>query len=452
MSSTAADAERAQAYLAEVRPGAILDQKYRIEHSITEGGMGAVYAARHVQLGMKLAVKVILPRLVGEDEAIRRFGREARAAAKITNDHVVRILDVGELQSGAPYMVMEFLEGQNGATYLEVHAPLSIDDVIDFAVQACTALAAAHALGIIHRDLKPSNLVFVPRPNGRPLVKVLDFGLSKIVSADGHESASLTKSGWGLGSPAYASPEQWRDSRRADKRSDIWAIGVILYEFSTRAVPFNGPNVALMGMNVAGADPIPPRELRADIPADLERIVLKCLAKNADDRFQHVEALSKALRACQDRQTALGSGSTPRERRSALSIAFMGTFALIALTATAVIGTSLYSGGLAPTQHPRANATPLNPSVVGLVPVPSVTPQSASSNASASQAQSAPTPAPKVTASATRHSAAPADARAPLAGESVRRGEAGKSVGTSRCDPPYYFDPQGNRLYKVDCL
>src|SRR5260370_16078462 len=215
--------------------------------------MGAVYAARHVQLGMKLAVKVILPGLVEENEATRRFGREARAAAKITNDHVVRILDVGELQSGAPYMVMEFLEGQNGAGYLEEHAPLSIDDVIDFGVQACTAVAAAHALGIIHRDLKPSNLVFVPRPSGRPLVKVLDFGLSKIVSPDVHESANLTKSGWGLCSPAYASPEQWRDSRNADKRSDIWALGVILYEFSTRTVPFDVPNVALMGMNVAGA-------------------------------------------------------------------------------------------------------------------------------------------------------------------------------------------------------
>ncbi len=427
MSSTAADAERVQAYLAEVRPGTILDQKYRIEHSITEGGMGAVYAARHVQLGMKLAVKVILPGLVEENEAIRRFGREARAAAKITNDHVVRILDVGELQSGAPYMVMEFLEGQNGAGYLEEHAPLSIDDVIDFGVQACTAVAAAHALGIIHRDLKPSNLVFVPRPSGRPLVKVLDFGLSKIVSPDGHESANLTKSGWGLGSPAYASPEQWRDSRNADKRSDIWALGVILYEFSTRTVPFDGPNVALMGMNVAGADPIPPRELRADIPVDLERIVLRCLAKNADDRFQDVEALSKALRACQSRHAALGSSSTPTERRSALSIAFMGTFALIALAATGVIGTSLFRRGLAPTQHPRANTTPLNPSLgaVGLVPVPSATPQSAPS---------------------------PADARAPLADEGVRRGDAGKSVGTPRCDPPYYFDPQGNRVYKVDCL
>jgi serine/threonine-protein kinase len=467
MPGSGADPDRVLSYVAEVRPGAVLNQKYRIEHPISEGGMGAIYAAHHVQLGMKLAVKVILPSLLESDEAIRRFDREARAAAKIANEHVVRILDVGQLESGAPYMVLEFLEGQNGVAYLEEHAPLSIDNVIDFVVQACAAVAAAHAHGIIHRDLKPSNLIFVPRSEGLPLVKVLDFGLSKFARTDGQDSLTLTKSGWGLGSPAYASPEQWRDSRRSDKRSDIWALGVILYEFLTRTVPFDGENVALMGMNVAGADPTPPRQLRPEISADLERIVLKCLEKNADDRFQDVEALSKALRACHSRHKALESSSTSATRWDVLSVVSTGTYVLIALAVVAVIATSLYGRGPVATQRPSENTVGSDPGPKAGPPAPvsSAAAQSAPSIASASSvpAQRAPSvaagspPAPPSPAAppepvtAQRHPA-PTDLRAQQADESVRRSDAGTGLRNSRCNPPYYFDPHGNRVYKVDCL
>jgi len=453
MPESGVDPERVLSYLAEVRPGAVLSEKYRIEHPISEGGMGAVYAARHVQLGTKLAVKIILPSLLENEEALRRFRREARAAAKIVNEHVVRILDVGQLESGAPYMVMEFLEGQNGAAYLEDHAPLSIDRVIDLVLQACAAVAAAHASGIIHRDLKPSNLIFVPRPEGSPLVKVLDFGVSKFALIDGHESLSLTKSGWGLGSPAYASPEQWRDSRRADKRSDIWALGVILYEFLTRTVPFHGENVALMGANVAGAAPTPPRQLRPEIPADLERIVLRCLEKNADDRIQDVETLSKALRACHSRHGALESSSTLASRWNVLSIVSIGTFVLIALAVAVVIATSLYWRGSAATQRPPENTARIDPEPKGGGPAPvsSAVPPNGSGSASSSP-QASPSPvAPAQAGAAPRHPS-PADLRAVHADEGVRPSDAGAGLGNSHCDPPYYFDPRGNRVYKVECL
>src|SRR5258708_3759156 len=301
MSSPTARAQRVLSYLAEVRPGAVLSGRYRIERELGAGGMGAVHVARHLELGTKLAVKVLLPELLDDAQAISRFAREARAAAQITNEHVARTIDVGRLDCGAPYLVMEFLEGQDGADYLEERGWLSVEHAFDVAIQICTAVSAAHARGIIHRDLKPSNLFFVPRPGSKPLVKVLDFGISKIVSDNDAQGSLTTKSGRMFGSPAYASREQWRDAKNVDRRSDVWAFGVVVYEFLTGQLPFAAESAAMIAINVAAETPRPLRDLRGDIPADLEQIVLRCLEKNPDRRFDDIDELAQALRGCQSR-------------------------------------------------------------------------------------------------------------------------------------------------------
>ncbi len=203
MMTAAGHAELILSYLNEIKMGNVLNGRYLIEEPLGSGGMGSVYAARHVKLGTRLAIKVLLPELLGDADAIGRFAREARAAAKIADENVVRIFDVGQLDSGAPYMVMEFLEGQDAAQYLKEHGKLSVEHAIDVMLQSCAALGAAHAMHIVHRDIKPSNLFFVPRADGRPLVKMLDFGVSKNISSTNQKGAQLTKAGSILGSPGY---------------------------------------------------------------------------------------------------------------------------------------------------------------------------------------------------------------------------------------------------------
>jgi serine/threonine-protein kinase len=467
MQSNEAHAARVLLYLSELRPGSVISGKYRLEHELGTGGMGAVYAARHVQLGAKLAIKVLLSKLLEDPDAIARFGREARAAATITNDHVVRILDVGQLASGAPYMVMEFLEGQDGAAYLKQHQPLQIDLVIDFVLQACSAVMAAHALGIIHRDLKPANLFFVPRPDGRPMVKVLDFGVSKIVAESGHEAGRLTTTGVTVGSPAYAPPEQLRVPKDTDKRADIWALGVILYELLTGTMPFEGSNAALIAVNIAAQKPPPLRRLRSDIPADLEHVVLRCLEKNPDDRFQEVADLVEALRACQHGHSAIEKprrdlrvqlASITRRWRGATHIRRIGGVVTVALVALAWIGALLHGrDGAVPQAHDNSafdkNPVRFEPgaSAVTLAPLASASSESPPSPPSEPRMTPLPSAQPKATPAGHHRSAQPADSRSQPPNGGLRV-DAGVNVGASRCDPPYYFDERGNRLFKVDCL
>jgi serine/threonine-protein kinase len=452
MQSSAAHAELVLSYVAELRDGNVLNGKYRIGHQLGAGGMGAVYAARHVELGTKLAIKVLLPELLDDAGAVARFRREARAAAKIADDNVVRILDVGQIACGAPYIVMEFLEGQDGEVYRAQHAPLAIGQIVDFVLQACSAVAAAHALGIVHRDLKPANLFFVARPDRAPLVKVLDFGLSKVVSVDNKESG-LTKSGSVFGSPSYSSPEQWRDAKHVDRRSDIWSLGVILYELLTGTLPFTGDSVGIIAVNVFGHAPRLLHELREDVPADLERVVLRCLEKNPGDRFQDVQELVEALRACQRRLVgALRRRMTPSsattQRLPARSIArkrrlvAMGAFALVALLTVAAIGAVLY--GRRRTPAPPRLASPLfGPAARELDAAPS----SAAASPAVSGGDSPGAPSPLEATSASAPLAAP-KTTAVL----QRHIDAGAKTTPVGCDPPYYFDPQGNRVFKVECL
>ena len=445
-------AERILSYLNEIKTGNVLNGRYLIEEQLGSGGMGNVYAARHVKLGTRLAIKVLLPELLSDADAIGRFAREARAAAKIADENVVRILDVGQTDSGAPYMVMEFLEGKDGAEYLKEHGRLSIEHAIDVMLQSCAALGAAHAMHIIHRDIKPSNLFFVPRSAGRPLVKMLDFGVSKIVSND-QMASRVTKAGSILGSPGYVPPEQWFNANSDDKRSDIWALGILFYELLTGQVPFVAPSLPVLATKIAYEPPIPPRNLRAEIPADLETVLLRCLEKSPDKRFQDVSSMALALSACQRRYQGLkGSADVHPVRVGIAAIdRRLASFRFSIRTATAALLALLLIVGIGLFLHKRPSAT-LNPNEVSasrkshetpviVAPAAPGPPPGESTISTEQPSSAAPLARPK---------AMPAQRRSAQA--TAARARQASDPNASRCKPPYYFNAQGSRVFKIECL
>jgi serine/threonine-protein kinase len=277
--------------------------------------MGCVFAATHLELDTIVAVKVLLPNRALDAASRLRLVREARVSARVKSEHVVRVFDVVGGGPGPAYIVMEYLEGQDLARRLREGA-LGVREAVEIVVQACEAVGEAHRLGIVHRDLKPSNLFLCSRPGKGPLVKVLDFGISK-TDAAGIES--ITKSRSFVGSPAYASPEQLRAANRIGARTDIWSLGVILYECTTGKPPFSGRNLAQVCTDILDGAPALPRALRGEIPSSLERVILRCLEKDPARRFGSVEGLVVALRdhapgaarACTQylRELPLGDGS-----------------------------------------------------------------------------------------------------------------------------------------------
>lgn len=281
---------------AGVSEGQILVGKYRIDRILGEGGMGVVVAAHHLQLDEQVAIKFLLPEALGSPEAVARFAREARAAVKIKSEHVARVIDVGTLETGAPYLVMEFLQGRDLAAWLTQSGPLPLDQAVEFVLQACEAVAEAHGLGIVHRDLKPANLFVVRRPDGLHSVKVLDFGISKVTGTSGSGSdMGMTKTTAIMGSPLYMSPEQMASSRNVDARTDIWAFGVILYELLTGTVPFNGESLPEVCFKIATQPPSLLRTHRPDAPPGIEAVILRCLEKDSKRRYANVAELALAL-------------------------------------------------------------------------------------------------------------------------------------------------------------
>jgi serine/threonine-protein kinase len=277
-----------------ISPGEVIDGKYRVDRVLGVGGMGVVVAATHLQLGQRVALKFMLPEGLRHPRLIERFQREARAAVRLKSDHVARVLDVGTLPTGAPYMVMEFLEGSDLAAILESSGPMSTEMAVDCVLQACDAVAEAHSLGIVHRDLKPRNLFLTHRNDGRSLVKVLDFGISKDrTGAD----LGLTGTAEIIGSPNYMSPEQLRSSRFADERSDIWALGVILYELLTGRVPFVAESITELTAAILTEPPRPIAQLRSDVPPKLVRAIEQCLEKESKRRFSSVAEVAAALQS-----------------------------------------------------------------------------------------------------------------------------------------------------------
>lgn len=282
--------------VAGVREGDVLAGKYRVERVLGVGGMGVVVAARHIQLDTKVALKFLLPAMLGSGEAVSRFAREARAAVKITSEHVARVLDVGVLENGAPYLVMEYLEGGDLGGWIKQRGALPVEQAVEFVLQACVAVADAHGLGIIHRDLKPANLFCIRRSDGQLIVKVLDFGISKTVDLSGSDSGmGMTRTNVVLGSPLYMSPEQMQTPKAVDALTDIWALGVILYELVTARVPFDGDTIAEVAVKAATQPPPSMSTYRSDVPPGLEDVIFRCLAKDRRNRYRNVAELALAL-------------------------------------------------------------------------------------------------------------------------------------------------------------
>jgi len=278
---------------APVNPGDVLAGKYRVERVLGVGGMGVVVAATHLELGQLVALKFLLPAAELNADATARFLREARAAVRISSEHVARVTDVGRLENSSPYMVMEYLDGVDLGEHPK-GAALPIENAVDFVLQACEAIAVAHALGIVHRDLKPANLFLTRRPDGSELIKVLDFGISKVVELN-ESNAALTKTSAVMGSPLYMSPEQMRSARNVDVRTDVWALGTILHELIAGTPPFGGETLGEVFAAVMTAEVTPLRALRPETPERLERLVQRSLAKDPTQRVANVAELAVGL-------------------------------------------------------------------------------------------------------------------------------------------------------------
>jgi hypothetical protein len=265
--------------------GSLVAGKLRIERVLGQGGMGTVYVATHLGLDQQVAIKVLDPALAQNTELVQRFVREARASAKLKSDHVCRVMDVGALADGLPYIEMEMLVGEDLGQLIE-RAPLPTETAAEHVLQACIAIAEAHTLGIVHRDLKPANLFVTHRLDGSVLVKVLDFGIATAPAEQ--QELKITKTTAVMGSPGYMSPEHLRSARDVDARSDIWALGVILYEAASGKLPFVAQTITELAVKVVMDQPDPLGEVDPRYAA----IVARCLEKDPAQRYQNVAGLA----------------------------------------------------------------------------------------------------------------------------------------------------------------
>jgi len=281
-------------------PGTLLLDRYRVIRELGVGGMSLVLMAEHVALGTKVAIKVLLPELAKLADAPQRFEREALAATRFESEHVARVLDVGVIPapgsaSGTPYMVIEYLEGQDLGRLVRQGHRFSAEEAIALVVQAADALSRAHAAGVVHRDVKPSNLFLTHRPDGSPLVKVLDFGISKLVQDAAQENLALTKTTAVMGSALYMSLEQMRSTKTVDRRTDVWALGVSLYELLTGTHPWTAEAFSELCVKVSLDPPDPLRRHRPDIPAALAAAIAVAYERKPEERYQSVGQLVEAL-------------------------------------------------------------------------------------------------------------------------------------------------------------
>jgi Protein kinase domain len=279
-----------------VASGELVAGRYRVGDAIAAGGMGVVVAARHETLEQAVAIKFLDPELMDDEQTVPRFLREARAAARIQSEHVARVFDCGTLETGVPFMVMELLTGHDLGRELKTRGKLPVDEAVDLLLQALEGVAEAHAIGVVHRDIKPTNLFLVARTGAPPLVKVLDFGISKLASGVGASvEDGLTTTSLMLGSPRYMSPEQAQNARNVDARTDLWSLGVVLFEMLAGRPPFLGSTMGEIIGQLVQAEPPLLRSCRADAPAELEAVVARCLARNRELRWPNAAELAVAL-------------------------------------------------------------------------------------------------------------------------------------------------------------
>jgi serine/threonine protein kinase len=279
-----------------LRAGDVVVDKYRIERTLGSGGMGVVLAATHLQLNEPVALKFLVESNLDHAVAAERFLREARATFRLRSEHTVRVMDVGTLKTGEPFIVMELLVGLDFKQLLAERGPLPPPEAALYLIQVCASLQEAHALGIIHRDLKARNLFVTKRPDGSPCVKVLDFGISKLSADADTEVAPLTQANMGMGSPRYMAPEQWTSAATVDARADIYAAGAVFYELLTGEIPLAGlPLVEVIKRIRAGAVPSP-KEKRPDLPDALCRVVMKALRPRPEERFESARHFAQAIR------------------------------------------------------------------------------------------------------------------------------------------------------------
>jgi serine/threonine-protein kinase len=312
-----------------VKVGDTIAGKYRVESVLGVGGMGVVVEAVHLELLEKRAIKLMLPESLDNAEAVERFVREARASSRLKTEHVTRVHDVGRLEDGSPYIVMEYLEGQDLRTLLKQRGKIPASEAVWYALEACEALAEAHGAGIVHRDLKPANIFVTRRADGTPCVKVLDFGISKILGAPDLE---MTKTQAVLGSPSYMSPEQMRSARTVDARTDIWSIGIILYRLVTGEAPFKADSITELVTKVLHSPARPPSQLVPDLPPGFDAVLMRCLERELEKRYANVGELSAAL-----------APYAPEEARGSVE-----------RIARLLAGTSLGRGALPPPSAPRS--------------------------------------------------------------------------------------------------
>jgi eukaryotic-like serine/threonine-protein kinase len=401
--------------------GETIAQKYRIERIVGIGGMAIVFAAHHLELDQPIAIKVLLPDHASNPDLVRRFLTEARAAAKLKSVHVARISDVATVESRArrvlPIIVMELLDGRDLATVVEEKGRLAPAHAMSFVLQACDAVAEAHALGIVHRDLKPANLFLVERRDGSPIVKLLDFGISKSLGAIGGPSGHRPIFGRGsaketelVGTPAYMSPEQIEGST-VDHRTDVWSLGVILYELLTGRDPFAAPEIDATLDNVLNTSPRPIATIAPEVPPNVVAIVDRCLEKDRARRFQSVAELAAALSDAVGEMSITGmsrignvastrvdlSMTTAKLDRSPARKIFLGSMLILG-----VVGLMLLAASVAVLRarshdaqaHPAVAAPPPESAFPPAPPLPPTSAESAPKPAETTGASSPPSTTP----------------------------------------------------------
>ena len=284
--------------MSSVKPGDVLAGKYRVERVLGSGGMGYVVAARHLQLDQLVAMKFLRRNnnSLDETEATGRFLREAKAVVRLKDEHVAKVFDVGTLETGEPYIVMEYLDGCDLSALAKQRGAIPVAEGVEYIMQACEALAEAHSIGIVHRDVKLANLFITRGHAGSPLVKVLDFGISKVNPFGGNEAdQEMTKTASMLGSPRFMSPEQMRDPRNVDARSDIWSLGVVLYRLIAGRPPFEADTLGRLLSMVMHENPDLLSAIRNDLPPGFSETIQRCLEKDANARYSNIAELAYAL-------------------------------------------------------------------------------------------------------------------------------------------------------------